>query len=141
MNLRSFFSLLLAASLVFLTGCSKYYDLHIDGQILAGPDQTLVAGVKVTLFAGQAEYATTTTDEEGRWSMTHLISAGEFDPAKDGKQEQHIREDFPYQFRIEAGDRNFLAPLPRVFAPKSGKDIFASVLVVIDAELERRTQE
>ena len=125
---------MLLLSLVLIAGCSYAHDLHLDGQVLLGAESEPVAGATITLFAGAMDYATTKTDAEGLWSMTHSLSDGEFELSSEKKRQLRIDDEHPYQIRIAFDDREVIAPFPRVSVSDMTHDIFASVLTIIDAE-------
>ncbi len=125
-------TLFLVLSLLALPGCSYFYDLYLEGQILAGADQTPVAGAKVTLVFRNSDGASCVTDAQGRWELTESLSGTWFESGKDKKE--WLKSD-QFKLRIEARGKTYVVPCPRV-ALQDSYDCFGFVMTVLAVQPE-----
>lgn len=123
-------SVLLLALVLLLPGCSYAYDLILEGQLLAGPEQSPVAAATVTLVNGNSDTVSTVTDQQGYWVLQDSIADINFEPWKDDRY--WLKKD-RLKLRIETADTTCFVPCPRVPEPKSGGEIYAFVMTVLDA--------
>lgn len=130
---------LLVLSPVCIYGCG--YDLHLEGKLLNGPDQTPIPGAKVTLFTGDWDFVSCSTDGQGKWKLQQFFSQINFEQDAEGRD--WLKEDpvAPISIRFEADGKTYVVPCPKVAAPESGSDIFAFVLTVLDVEPKVKPSE
>jgi len=125
-----------------MQGCSYTIDLTLTGQILRGADHLPVVGATITLFTGAVDHCSTTTDSEGRWSLTTTLNGDEF--WSDGKGRRWLESDppyptgapksgSPYTIRVETDEGTVKCPIPRISIPENGGNISASMLLLVDA--------
>ncbi|HCO21637.1 MAG TPA: hypothetical protein DIT97_00645 [Gimesia maris] len=130
-------TLILVLSLLTLPGCSYFYDLFLEGQVLAGADQTPVSGAKVTLVIMNSDGATCVTDSQGRWELKDSLSDSWFVPGKDKKR--WLKSD-KIKLRIEAQGETYFVPCPRV-ALQDSYDCFGFVMTVLEIQPEPQVRE
>lgn len=128
------YRLLFLVVLLSLPGCSYLYSVHLEGQLLIGPNQNPIQGAKVTLFEGKQDIKNVVTDAQGCWRMDSHLSPGDFGDPKDGRQKYQPRGVTVMQLRIEFDGRQVVIPFPTVYAVKGSTDIQASILTILDAE-------
>ncbi|MCA9005206.1 MAG: carboxypeptidase regulatory-like domain-containing protein [Planctomycetaceae bacterium] len=131
------FVLVLIVFLLTLPGCSFSYELFLEGQVLAGADQSPVAGAKVTLVLMNSDEVTCVTDSQGRWVLKKSLNDIWFESGKDKKQ--WLRSD-EFKLRIEAREETYFVPCPRVAVQKSG-DAFGFVMAVLEVQQEPEVRE
>ncbi len=129
--------LILVALCLALSGCSFVYNIHLDGQVLAGADHLPLANAKITIFRGTSEMATATTSASGRWSVVFTVSDNLFLADSAGRYVMGGGNPRSPELRVELGGKQTVVPFPLVYEPKSGKDIFTSVLLVLEPPLEQ----
>ncbi len=130
-------TLILVLSLLALPGCSCFYDLFLEGQVLAGADQTPVSGAKVTLVIMNSDGATCVTDSQGRWELKDSLSDSWFESGKDKKR--WLKSD-KIKLRIEAQGETYFVPCPRV-ALQDSYDCFGFVMTVLEIQPEPEVRE
>ncbi|MEQ8636642.1 hypothetical protein [Gimesia maris] len=128
---------MLVLSLLALPGCSYFYDLFLEGQVLAGADQTPVSGAKVTLVIMNSDGATCVTDSQGQWELKDSLSDSWFESGKDKKQ--WLRSD-EFKLRIETDGKTYVVPCPRV-ALQDSYDCFGFVMTVLEIQPEPEVRE
>lgn len=127
------FALLICSLLLLLTsGCSLLYEITLTGELLRGVNQSPIVGATVTLFTGEWEHCSTTTDSAGRWSLTTTLDSGEFRPGEDGQLWLDPVVD-PYIVRVETDEGTLECPIPQISMREEGANISASMLILVDA--------
>lgn len=138
---RHILALCLILLLLGFVGCSYFYDLHLEGELLSGPAKTPVSGATVTLYSGTHDYGSCTTDKEGKWVLTESIHDSAFRKDRDGKYRLYVNASSSLRIRIITNKKAYIVPCPRVAIPESGSDIYAFVLTVLQVEPEEEIAE
>jgi hypothetical protein len=127
----------LVGLIVAMSGCSYAYDVQLDGQILVGTDHLPLANAKIAIFHGTRELATATTSATGQWSVVFTVSDHLFLVDSQGREVMGGGRAQSPELRVEVGGKQTVVPLPLIHQPTSGRDIFTSVLLVLEPPLER----
>ncbi len=131
--------------LLMIPGCSCSYSLTLTGQVLRGEDHLPVIGATVTLFGGvegKIDYCSTTTDSDGRWSLTAVLYENDF--WTDSKERRWLmcdppypegapKADHPYSIRVETDEGAVKCSLPTISTPEECGELIASMFLLIDA--------
>ncbi|QDV19185.1 hypothetical protein Pan153_38480 [Gimesia panareensis] len=130
-------SILLLTLVLILPGCSLSYNLILEGQLLAGPQQLPVKDAKIILVIWNSDMASTVTDSQGNWKLEVNIGDVNFQSGKDGRY-WLIKDRL--KLRIEAEGTTYSVPCPRVPEPESGGEIYSFVMTVLDAHPEPESE-
>lgn len=114
-----------------LSGCQFRYDLHLSGQLLVGPDQHPVQGAVIKV--GQRVCH---TDHDGHWQLELSIGQRNVKKTSLGIVPANSEE-----IVIEFDEQRVVVPFPVFQKPKSGIDIYCSVLTIVNAEPARAVGE